>query len=237
MIRRLLNRLIEETIRRRVLIFIAPLCCVAIGCNERLHLDDPILVPHDRQCTVTILFDLSGSFADKMVGPDAKAYDFALQVVDRFFRESIGSNNQLILAQISGAERALLWQGTPMQLRQDFPTVDAFRDFLMAKSDAAGSLVYHSLALAAKYAKSEVHGGKSALFVLSDLADTSLNGASRAEAVSALTEYGRAGGVIGLYWVDQMYCDDWRCDLSVLPPEHVRVESEIVGHPSLPSFD
>src|SRR3989442_11933800 len=86
---------------------------------------------------------------------DGKGYEFTMRVADRYFRNSIGSNNRLIIAQLSATDRALLWDGTPVQLRQDFPSANEFRQFLLKKSHPAGSRIYDGIADAFEYVLSD----------------------------------------------------------------------------------
>src|SRR5262245_32506304 len=113
------------------------------GCTKHTDQADQqiSLGREDADYLVVIAVDLSGSFADLMTR-DGKGYEFTMRVADKYFRNSIGTTNRIVIAQLSGTERALLWDGTPVQLRQDFPTAANFRDFLLKKSNAGGSRIY-----------------------------------------------------------------------------------------------
>src|SRR3989442_16036297 len=106
---------------------------------------------------------------------DGKGYEFTMRVADRYFRNSIGSNNRLIIAQLSATDRALLYDGTPVQLRQDFPSANEFREFLLKKSHPAGSRIFDGVADAFEYMLTDPSfaSGKTrmAVFVLSDFDD------------------------------------------------------------------
>lgn len=211
------------------------------GCGERRELSESALATRDSEYVVTILLDLSGSFAHQMA-EEGKAYDFAMQLTDRYFRDRMGMNDQIIIAQISGEKRALLWQGTPQQLRQDFRSADEFCAFLHEKSDAAGSNVFEGIARTTEYMLGEpgVADGtaKSALFVLSDMLDNSSNAdEARQRALTAMEQFSDRGGSIGLYYVDQDEVANWRRHLRTSGVRQCRVECDIVGHPPLPSFD
>ena len=72
------------------------------------------------------------------------------------------------------------------------------------------------------------------------MADNSPNGDTAEEqAVNALAEIGRNGGVVGMYFVDVRLCPKWRRLLqdAGVPATHSRVEAEIVGRPVLPNFN
>lgn len=214
-----------------------------IGCQKRIERPDYILKPDDGEYVLTILLDMSGSFSS-MMADDGKAYAFVCQVLDKYFRDRLGTQDRLILAQLSGNERALLWQGTPAELRQEFASASEFRDFLMAKADPNSSLIHAGLAQAVEYSLEDpvvVSGkGKPAVFVLSDMLDTSVESEqSKKRAVAALADFGKKGGVVGIYYVDTLLCSQWRQIVrdAGFSPAHYRVEADIVGRPALPNFD
>src|ERR1051326_946905 len=89
------------------------------GCSrysEQTDAEQISLGREDADYMVVIALDLSGSFADKMAR-EGKAYEFTTRVVDKYFRNSIGSNNRIVIAELSATNRPLLWDGTPVQLR------------------------------------------------------------------------------------------------------------------------
>lgn len=197
----------------------------------------------ESEYVLTIVIDLSGSF-ETLMAEDGKAYDFTLAVIDRYFRERLGMPDKLIIAQISASERALLWEGAPMELRREFATADDFRAFLQKNADPRGSLVYDAIANSLEYVLMEpsVRDGraKAAFLVLSDMLDSF---GDRAEQTSmkrmanAMREFGNRGGLIGLYFVDQRLVQFWRQYLHDVGIREFQVESEIVGNPTLPNFE
>jgi hypothetical protein len=225
-----------------VVVLCVGLCLLLLisGCHPRLDISESIITPHEGEYLVSILIDLSGSFSE-MMATDGHAYDFLLQILDRYFRDRIGTNDQIVISQISGGtNRSLLWQGTPVELRQRFPTADAFRVFLLSKADAAVSRVYDALSQTVEYTMSDsnvVSGkAKSAVFCLTDMLDTSVD-QSKERAVKALNDYGRMGGVVGIYFCEQGQVAEWRQILTDAGIRNSCVEPEFVGHPKLPSFD
>ncbi|QDT43497.1 hypothetical protein Pan241w_35980 [Gimesia alba] len=209
------------------------------GCEKR-HESPQTFVSDDSEYKVAILLDLSGSF-EHMMCDDGKAHQFAMRVLDHYFRERLGNNDKLIIAQISGTERSLLWEGTPLQLRREFPSAKAFGEFLRSKSDPRGSLVHDSIAHTVEYVASDpaVASGraKSAVFVLSDMLDNGVNQESEQRVIGALTEYAQQNGAVGLYYVDQLLVPQWRKNLQDAGIREICVESEIVGTPRLPNFE
>lgn len=186
-----------------------------------------------------ILMDLSGSFTDKMA-EDGEAYEFATHVIDRYFRRRDPLNDRIILAQISGTEHSLLWEGTPIELRRQFPSAADFRDFLLSKADPSGSLVHDGVSNAIDYLTYHPRYGrgnaKTVTLILSDMEDTSgSNSLQRLEA--SLSAYAQINGAVGVYFCEQSRLEDWRSRLDRTGIRNRIVESEIVGKPQLPNFE
>ena len=208
------------------------------GCEKRRE-STRALTHDDSKFCMTIVVDLSGSFQQKMAEGGA-AHQFCHEVLSRYFKDRIGTEDKLIIAQISGTERALLWQGTPQQLRKEFSSPQAFAAFLRSKADPGGSLVHESLARTIEYVLSEpnVANGtaKSALFVLSDMLDT--GDRTQAERLgNVMKEFGQHGGIVGMYYVDQSLVAPWREGLRRAGVKDFAVESEIVSKPNLPNIE
>ena len=195
---------------------------------------DRVFEADDGQYVLTVAVDMSSSFEEAR---NEKAWEFLCQVVDRYFRDRIGRNDKLILAQLSENDRALLWKGTPLELRQKFSTAGEFRQWVESKSDPNGSRLYDGIVQAVEYAESDRGKGRSAVFILSDMID-STEGGARDRAVNALARIGKQGGV-GLYYVDVKQCKLWEKLLrdAGVPEENMVIEADIVGHPTLPRFE
>lgn len=225
------------------LLIAACLAAFTTGCQKRVERTERVFQPDESEYVLTIVLDMSSSFQELMA-EDGKAWEFVCQVVDKYFRDRIGRSDKLILAQLSASDRALLWRGTPLQLRQEFASASDFRDWLAARTDPNGSLIFDGVAQAVEYTLAEpavASGkGKSAVFILSDMIDSSPDRDEAQErALKALGELGRKHGVIGLYYVDVRLCSTWRSLLrdAGLPDTHAHVEAEIVGSPALPNFN
>ena len=190
---------------------------------------------------VMLLIDLSGSFANQMAN-EGKAYEFYLQIYDRFFKDRIGHDKDvLVIAQLSGTHRSLLWQGHPLQLRQQFASSSEFKEFLLSHADPNGSVIHdgiaHSLELLVSDPALVNPNTKTAVFVLSDLLDNGANPEKSGPRVTkALAEYARMNGVLGLYYVDQDLVVPWRQSLQASGMRDYRVECIINQHPDLPNF-
>jgi hypothetical protein len=232
--------------QNRFLFLLPVLLTVALvlgGCTKHDDKDNQqiALGREDAEYMVLIAVDMSGSFADLMTR-DGKGYEFTMRVADRYFRNSIGSNNRLIIAQLSATDRALLWDGTPVQLRQDFPSANEFRQFLLKKSHPAGSRIYDGIADAFDYVLSDpsVASGKTrtAVFVLSDFDDNFPNPEKSEKRVAdSLKAFAKTNGVVGFYFLEHPRVPMWRDHLRKSGIKQWVCDSEIVAYPPLPSFE
>jgi hypothetical protein len=217
------------------------LTITALGCEKRQAPNSTTFEERETEYVLAVAIDLSGSFAEQMAD-QGKAHEFLLQVLDRYFRDRIGSDDRVFLAQISGSGRALLWDGTPRELRRDFPTPKHFRDFLRTKAQSDGSRVHEALAETIEYVMADraVASGraKPALFVLSDMLDNGRKTPQLKQRVlTDLAAYGRLGGIAGFYFVDERRLKAWRQILDGAGVREAIVESSIVSRPTLPRFE
>ena len=195
-------------------------------------MEDRVFEADEGEYVLTIALDMSGSFEAVR---NERAWDFMCQIIDRYFRDRIGHDDKLILAQLSDSEKALLWKGTPLELRQQFTSGVEFRKWMESKADPSGSRLYEGIVQAVEY--TDRSKGRSAIFILSDMID-STKGGTRDKAVHALASIGKQGGV-GLYYVDIKQCKLWEKLLrdAGVPEENMVIEADIVGHPTLPRFE
>ena len=221
---------------------VAMCLCLALvaGCEKRTDTRSVMFTEDDSEFVVAVLIDLSPSFQSQMT-EGGQAYEFLMALLDRYFRERVGTQDQLILAQISGvSDRALMWQGSPMELRKQFPDPKSFSQFLVAKANPAGSCVHDSIVQTVEYVMDEPNvanrKARSALFVLSDMIDSNPNSAaSRARAVQAVQSFTEGGGAFGCYFVDQTVLTTWKRDLQKVGVDF-SISSEF-RRPTLPSFE
>lgn len=221
---------------RYAILFLLVLC----RCGARREERETPLVEDETPFIMLLLVDMSGSF-EYLMADDGKAYEFTMNLLETHFRDRMGEEDKIIIAQIGGTDRSLIWQGTPMELRKDFAHAAAFRDFLKKKS-IGSSNIHYSITQSVEYLMSErnVQNGKAktAVFVLSDMMDTDENQEeSRKKAIDTLTAYGKIGGCVGFYYVDQLLLPGWRHDLQAAGLKDWRCEGDFVGRPNLPSFD
>jgi hypothetical protein len=186
---------------------------------------------------VVVGIDLSGSFLHLMAD-QGKAWEFLLRVIDRYLRGN--GNEKLILVQLSGNTGALIWDGTPSQLRKDFPDQESFRKHLLSKADPNASRLHDGITEALEYLTT-LSGitpkTKCALLILSDMDDNCSAPGSEQRLVQALAGFGKRGGAVGMYFVDQPFVNRWRANLKTAGIKHTVVEPSIVASPTLPSFD
>jgi hypothetical protein len=218
--------------------FLMLMLLVFAGCEKRQQTAEPMLSKEEGDYCVTVIVDTSGSF-DQMMIEGGHAYRMLLAIIDKYFRERLGGNDRLVIAQISGNERALLWEGSPHNLRKDFPSPAAFSAFLRSKSIPAGSAVHKAITDSIEYVMDKPYK-KSAVLVLSDMLDTTHVDFQR-KTVEKLTEklaqYGQRGGIVALYFVDQSLVSPWKGALANAGIREFIVESGIVSQPRLPNFD
>lgn len=220
---------------------LSALCIIMAGCTPRVqNSQSTVFAPVEDEHICCIVFDLSGSFADKMIDGGA-AYDFALEVMNRYFIGHIGTRDKIVLAQVSATDKFLLWQGTPLELRQQFPSHRHFADWLRQYADPTGSRVFEGITKAVEYVSSEpavAAGAKPAMFVLSDLFDTGDDpDSSLSRMTTALGEFDKKGGTIGFYYVGHDLVGDFRSMLQQRGVRNSVVYSEIVAKPEFPEWD
>ena len=213
--------------------FIGTLLALAVGCQKRVaHYESPLGTERP-ETVVAIIIDLSPSF-EQLLAEDGAAYDFLMAVLDRYFRDH-AIDGRLVLSQISDASDALLWEGTPQQLRAEF-SPDSFRAFLQSKANPTGSRVHESLVSTLNYLN-ELPSDKAALFVLSDFVDTSdASGEMGQKVKAALARFAKRRSVVGFYYVDQQKLDAWRNILTTAGFKDFRIKPAI-AKPDLPNFD
>jgi hypothetical protein len=212
-------------------------CVLLAGCDPP---EQNVFGERQTEYVLTILLDLSPSFAGQLV--DGGATDFMEAVLDRYFRHRAGSGDDLIvIAKISGDREALLWRGTPRDLREQFPSPERLREFLFKNIDSSGSRVHEAMVDAIRHilVDPNVANGeaKSALFVLSDMVESAAEvRASEEDVGRLLSEYGVKKGVVGLFFVKQSLVSCWRERLKRSGVRYT-VSSEIERNPPLPSFE
>ncbi len=193
---------------------------------------------------VAVILDVSGSYLERIKGKNPVAYKFFLKLTTSYAADRAASSDRILISQISQKEVALLWEGTPARLRRDFPGPEAFRDFVLARSDPNGSRVYSGIAAAVErvlhYPGVQAGRTRSAIFILSDMEDNDPAGpAQKQRLLDGLRRYAKVRhGCVGLYWVNQKdLVDEWARHLADAGVRRFVVEPDYVVDPPLPTFD
>ncbi len=216
------------------------------GCGERRDptREDETAFTHTRADAVAVVvLDLSGSFEQLLVGRENRAFVFLQKLIQDFFYQGIGREQRLVIAQISGTDRAMLFEGSIQDFNERFPDPDSFRDHLKRVGNPAGSRVYDSVSDALSYTLGlptvEKGHTKVGLFVLSDWDDNVRTAQSlpqlEGKLKSLATDY---RGAVGFYYVEQSLYPGilslvQRCGF---PRERGVVTSEITANPPIPTL-
>lgn len=224
-------------------VLMACLVALSLGCQQRNPDESAALTDQEAEHLLVVVIDLSGSYAQFMT-EDGRAYQFLMRLIGRFFHDRIGSNDRIVISQISSPhlKQTLLWEGSPRAFAGEFQTAAGFRTFLLAHSDPNGSRVHDTIADAIEYVLDypgvAEKRTKTAVIALTDMLDNAAEPEkSRQRLQDALGKYGRCGGIVGLYWVEQTLVSPWRQRLREARLKEMKVESEIVVQPDLPRFD
>lgn len=220
------------------------LCIVAIffsGCGARRD-RTRVSRYEDRDpdaMDLMIVTDTSGSFVEHMT-KEGKAWDLTVRALDKYTKDRAGSSteDQIILANISGNERSIMWKGSPRSFRSEFPSKEKFHSFLLSHSDPGGSRVNDGIAHALGYinSKHKTRHGQSVTLILSDMLDTYSDPGSETRLIKAMAEYNHDGGEIGIYFCDQLQHPKLmkRCEEAGL--KWIEIECDFVGKPKLPDL-
>ena len=225
------------------LLLVIVLCALVLflaACSPPPPATDSPFQHEEAEYVLAFVIDVSPSLDDFALGKDGRAFRFFIRNKDAFFRDRAGSSDRILLAQISGKEKALLWDGTPRHFRREFPNASALKRYYEDHAHFGGSRVFDSLTDTVKYLVGyhETRKVKSTLIVLSDMDDNFPNADhSKARLLAALKDYANKGGMVGFYWVDHRFAPEWKRHLSDAGFRHFRVESDIVAEPPLLEFD
>lgn len=216
------------------------------GCEKRREEQRGLLLEGDRaepEYVIALVLDCSGSYLDRFKGASPRAYQFFLKLTTRYASERGDSDDLILISQISQAETVLLWEGTPRRLRKDFGSPEAFRDFLLSRTNPSGSRVYagitRTIERLLEIPAVQEGRARSAIFVLSDMDDTD-GPEQKGRLLDALRRYVRLkSSAVGLYWVNQNSTAEWSAHLkdSGLPPTRFVCLPEHVSEPQIPRFD
>lgn len=217
-----------------------------VGCSPAVEETGakPALLAEEKTYVVVILFDMSGSYA-RLMAEDGKGYQITTQVLDHYFKDRLGAgNDRVILGQLSGAgKHTLLWEGSPLELRQKFHSAAAMRDFLVENSDSGGSRIYDGirdgLERLINYPGVAEGRTRSLLVVASDMEDNaSGDPMSLNYLLGSLHTYAKINGSAVFLYVEDRLVGTWERNLKAcdFKPGHCALYSRIVEKADLPKF-
>lgn len=197
----------------------------------------------DLESCLTVIVDLSGSFASEL---DIRAYPLLMDLCDSFFTEGAGTESRIVICQLSGQDKAVLFEGRPGELRSSFNSPQQLADFLHRKSDPSSSQVYKATGKALSYVTSMPRVSANTRLmtvILSDMIDSESSDPTRSKhgnrMLSALKRYRELGGGLALYYVSEDETSRWSkiLDKAGFQPGSYVIESTLVARPQLPRFD
>lgn len=190
---------------------------------------------------LAVVIDTSGSFDDDW---EQKVYRFLLDMIDSYFRQSIGSRSVLQIAVLSESGDPVFWIASPRDFARAFPDEQAFRDRLAAEKQTAFSPIFGSVTATIKSVQATAglrSDGKATVVVLSDLRQAWHKGDADAEAkgmVAAIKEFTEDGGNIAFYYAHPKIAISLRAGLEKRGVDNARywIESDNVFAPTAPNF-
>lgn len=214
------------------------------GCVESQRNDDrqPFAADPIDSC-LTVVVDMSGSFAGQL---STRAYPLLIELCDSFFTEGAGTESRVVICQLSGTEKSVLFQGRPHELQSSFNSPEELANFLQEKSDPGSSQVYKATDQAISYVCAIPRVSEETRLmtvILSDMIDSESRDPERTKngkrMLASLRRYQELGGGLALYYVDEDETGRWSRILDkagFLPGSYV-IESTLVARPELPRFD
>ena len=120
------------------LICILALClCLLTGCPRRSTSDKELDVFKHRKSehVLALVIDMSSSFAYSMQEDDPRAFQFVLNVIDKFKRERAGHDDRIVIAQLSGNKKKIRGEGSPRNLKKAFSNKRKFKKWVRKRED------------------------------------------------------------------------------------------------------
>ncbi len=220
--------------RTLLILYLVMLSLLSLGCEAAPPPSDSPLAGEPCDYVLLIAVDRDN------VEANADVFDFILRVLDRYFHDRIGGHDQVIIAELSGNNRPLIFQGTPQALREKFPDSKAFREYLLAHG-TKGKRINTGIAEALEYLMQTYSVAKgnaeSVALILSDMNDDQPGqNESDRRLMNALTTYARKGN-LGFYFCDQIRMADIRQKMEQAGFQFYTLECDAFGRPPLPNFE
>ena len=213
------------------------------GCEKRdasAATAPPPFKKQEYEYVMAVVIDMSPSFQQHLQSDEARAFQFFMRLSQKYFQQRSGSNDRILLTQLSGGRKTCLWDGRPGDIRKKFPTAQAFAQFLKRHASQGGSHVFAAVDDTLSYlSRRPGITPRTTLLtvILSDLIDNDPNAdESKQRLIDSLTAYQQRGGHIGCYWVADEMTATWS-DILERSGYDNHVWSEIIDDPDLPEFD
>ncbi|QDV61990.1 hypothetical protein Mal65_11180 [Crateriforma conspicua] len=231
--------------QKQSICFIVVTAAVAmVGCVKAVRTSErPAFERQELDGCMAILIDMSGSFADAW---EERAYELFIELSESYFTEAMGTNNRLVISQLSGNDRVVVFEGAPVDLTRQFRSPEELNQFLKKKSDPSRSRVYASVSETLDYLSSMdgvTERTRLMTVVMSDLRDSESDQEKRnrigQEMVESMNDYRNRGGALALYFVASDEVPRWKDILDragFLESQYV-IQNELTRRPQLPRFD
>ena len=217
---------------------------LAVGCVKKAErIDRPMFQKRQLDSCLVIGVDLSKSFAADF---GDRAYPLLIEVMDKYFSASMGKDSKIVLVQISGNADAVLFEGTPRELRSRFSSPEELAEFFQKNSSPNSSPIYEATGKTLTYinAMADVTcETRSLVCFISDLKDSEQDAKLKSKKgfkmLDALKEYQGTGGSIAFYYVEQEEVKRWEKILAMagFEPERYSINNDLVESPELPVFE
>lgn len=226
-----------------LLVIVGCVHLILAGCvpNSSLELEKPFEVT-ELENAMAIVIDTSGSFQNRL---ETDAWSMFVNLSQRFFEDSAGSESRLIISQLSADSAAVLFDGQPSELRKRFSSPEEFATFLKEKSDPSSSRVYDATRQTLDYMNNldgVTERTRMLTVILSDLRDSegdqAIRGTTGHAMLASLERYRERGGALALYYVAIEETTRWRevMTRAGFEPGYFVIENEINANPKLPDF-
>lgn len=172
--------------------------------------------------------------------PARKRREVFYNLMDQFFTTGAGGETRVVIVQLSGNDRAVLFEGTPNELRTKFRSPKELNAFLTSQADGSSSHVYHATSQTLNYVASIpgiTENTRTLTALLSDMEDNELNSATRSRnarvLLTSLKRYQQLGGGLALSYVADSEISRWQSAFSNagFEPGTYIIENNIVETP------
>ena len=204
------------------------------GCTRRDTSKSVTFEQEPTDYTLLIVVDID------LIKSNPEAISFVTYAIEHYFRERIGSNDHIVISQLSGNNQPLLFQGKPRFLLEKFASPEDFRQFLISRSDPGRRIndgISESLDYLA-HTSSVVRGGAApiALIVSSMVDDHPESKESDDRVMAELIKFGNTGGQMAFYFCNQQRMASVREKMEKAGFGWEILECDVNGRPPLPTF-